>query len=109
MRIGTVKSVDPKTELESNKILDKSYKDADYTIKAGTYVWVQNGAGKDWRAEVAEDVPKGDVTVIKLKRELEDEKGNKAGDDAIGNDIYIRRLVDTAKLRREVLRNHGQR
>ena len=94
VKIGTVKSVDPKTELESTKILDKRYEDADYTIKAGTYVWVQNGAGKDWRAEVAEDVPKGDVTVIKLKRELEDESGNAAGDDAIGNDIYIRRLID---------------
>ena len=94
VRIGTVKSVDPRTELESTKILDKSYEDADYTIKAGTYVWVQNGAGKDWRAEVAEDVPKGDVTVIKLKRELADDTGTKAGEDAVGNDIYIRRLVD---------------
>ncbi len=94
VRIGTVESLDPRTEIESTTILDKSYEDADYTIKAGTYIWVQNGNGKDWRAEVAEDVPKGDVTTIKLKRELEDQTGVKAGDDAIGNDIYIRRLID---------------
>ena len=94
VKVGTVKSVDPKTEIESTTILDKSYEDADYTIKAGTYVWVQNGNGKDWRALVAEDVPKGDVTVIKLRRELEDEDGVKANNDAIGNDIYIRRLID---------------
>ena len=93
-RIGSVKSVDPRTEIESVQILDKDYEDVGYTIKAGTYIWVQNGAGKDWRAEVAEDVPKGDVTVIKIKRELADENGNKAGDSAIGNEIYIRRLVD---------------
>lgn len=73
-----------------------------YTLRNGSYLWVENPLGTDWRTEfTASAWNAGSPTVLNTNAALIDEDGvvpgvNDAGNSrAIGKRIYIRRIVDT--------------
>jgi hypothetical protein len=84
-----------------------------YTLRNGSYLWVENPLGTDWRTEFTSSAwSVGAPAVLNTNAALIDEDGvvpgvNDAGDSrAIGKRVYIRRLVDTRtpEQRRFVLR-----
>jgi hypothetical protein len=66
-----------------------------YTLRAGSYVWVENPQGPDWRAQLANPASSSATpTVINITAALADESAVAAGSNAVGRRIYIRRLAD---------------
>jgi len=66
-----------------------------YTLRAGSYVWVENPQGPDWRAQMANPAwSSGTPTVINITAALADENAAAAGSSANGRRVYIRRLAD---------------
>ena len=84
-----------------------------YTLRNGSYLWVENPLGTDWRTAFTSSAwSAGAPAVLNTNAALIDEDGvvpgvNDAGNSrAIGKRVYIRRLVDTRtpEQRRFVLR-----
>lgn len=66
-----------------------------YTLRAGSYVWVENPQGPDWRAQLANPAwSSGAPTIINITAALADENAAAAGSSANGRRVYIRRLAD---------------
>ena len=96
------------TTLEFKKDIDKSFEKLGYTISPGTYVWVVNPLGPDYRAKVDDPVYDGSDKIElenSMKAKSVDSDGNvtypaPGSDDLLyadlaGQQVYIRRLVDT--------------
>lgn len=84
-----------------------------YTLRNGSYLWVENPLGTDWRTEFTSSAWNvGAPAVLNTNAPLIDEDGvvpgvNDAGvDRAVGKRVYIRRIIDTRtpEQRRFVLR-----
>lgn len=83
--------------------------DLGYSLRADSYIWVENPNGTDWRAQLASNAwSTADANLIRLKGTagdapgLQDENGTSPGipansvtNRAVGRRVYIRRLVDT--------------
>lgn len=80
--------------------------DLGYTLRADSYIWVENPNGTDWRAQLASSPwSTASPARIFLKNDgpgLQDETGTSPGlpvnsntNRAVGRRVYIRRLVDT--------------
>lgn len=73
-----------------------------YSLPSGSYIWIENGQGVDWRAPAAASAwSPSSPTLINISSAATDPSGNAiglAGDGtnlAIGSRVYVRRLVDT--------------
>jgi hypothetical protein len=70
----------------------------DYTLRASSYVWIDNPYGNDWRTTfTASPWTISAPTVFNTTGALLNQDGQApgvAGNDAIGKRLYIRRLVD---------------
>ena len=73
-----------------------------YTLRNGSYVWVENPLGDDWRTTFTSSAwSVGTPARLNTSAALLDENGDAPGVDddgnnnAIGKRVYIRRLVDT--------------
>jgi len=75
-----------------------------YTLRPGSYIWVQNSLGKDFRAQLANPAwDKAFPNVINVTQAFENQDGEIPGEqitpgvnlpDLAGQNIYIRRLAD---------------
>ena len=66
-----------------------------YTLRAASYIWVENPQGPDWRAQLANPAwSSGAPTIINITAALADENAAAAGSSANGRRVYIRRLAD---------------
>lgn len=73
-----------------------------YSLPSGSYVWIENGQGFDWRAlATASAWSSSSPTLINIASAATDQNGNAiqvGGNNvslAIGSRVYVRRLVDT--------------
>ena len=73
-----------------------------YTLRDGSYVWVENPLGKDWRTTFTSTAwSPSSADVLNVSAALENQDGELPGinlaevDNAVGKRVYIRRLVDT--------------
>lgn len=73
-----------------------------YSLPAGSYIWIENAQGVDWRAPAAASAWSSSApTLLNLSSAATNPNGNAiglAGDGtnlAIGSRVYVRRLVDT--------------
>lgn len=72
-----------------------------YTLRNGSYVWVENPLGDDWRSTLTSSAwSSGTPTQINITGALTDENGGAVGtlqsgvSNAVGKRVYVRRLVD---------------
>jgi hypothetical protein len=72
-----------------------------YTLRNGSYIWVENVLGDDWRSTLTSSAwSSGTPAQINISTALTDESGDPVGtteagaSNAIGKRVYIRRLVD---------------
>jgi hypothetical protein len=73
-----------------------------YSLRNGSYVWVENPLGADWRTTLTSSAwASGAAAVINTSAALADETGETPGattagvNRAVGKRVYVRRLVDT--------------
>ena len=73
-----------------------------YSLRNGSYVWVENPLGADWRTTLTSSAwASGAAAVINTSTALADETGETPGattagvNRAVGKRVYVRRLVDT--------------
>ena len=73
-----------------------------YSLPAGSYIWIENAQGVDWRAPAAASAWSSSApTLLNISSAATDPNGNSiglAGDGtnlAVGSRVYVRRLVDT--------------
>jgi len=73
-----------------------------YTLRDGSYVWIENPLGKDWRSTFSATAWEvADPDGLNITAAVEDEDGNTPGtttggvSNAVGKRVYIRRFVDT--------------
>ena len=103
LRITLAENLDP---VEGSTTVPKILGDLGYTLRADSYIWVENSNGTDWRAQLAADAWSSSIpNRINLKSTgagLQDEDGvspglppNGVDNRAIGRRVYVRRLVDT--------------
>lgn len=90
-----------------------------YSLRAGSYIWIENPQGVDWRAPAAAFAwSSAAPTVINIANAATDPGGVEIGVGgngvslAIGSRVYVRRLIDTrtpAERRLSLLLNNGTR
>jgi hypothetical protein len=73
-----------------------------YTLKSGSYLWIENPNGPDWRAPLASS-PWVSTTPgnLQVSARMQNQDGDYPGVDGaslVGNKVYIRRLVDNRSL-----------
>lgn len=73
-----------------------------YTLPVGSYIWIENAQGTDWRAQASSSAWSSLASnVLNIASEATDPSGNpvELGGNgislAIGGRVYVRRLVDT--------------
>ena len=73
-----------------------------YSLPSGTYLWIENGQGTDWRAPLTVSAwSSASPTILNITTAATDPNGGaiEVGGDgvslAIGARVYVRRLVDT--------------
>lgn len=73
-----------------------------YTMRSGSYIWVENPFGTDWKATLSTTAwSSSSAAVINTATSLTDEVGAAPGttlagaSNAVGKRVYVRRLVDT--------------
>jgi hypothetical protein len=73
-----------------------------YTLRDGSYVWIENPLGKDWRSTFSATAWEiADPDGLNITAAVEDEDGSGPGtttagvSNAVGKRAYIRRFVDT--------------
>jgi hypothetical protein len=73
-----------------------------YTLKSGSYLWIENPNGPDWRAPLTSS-PWAPTTPghLQITTQMQNQDGDYPGVDGAslaGNKVYIRRLVDNRSL-----------